>query len=173
MQALLKTFPNYSRTLDTNRTNKNNKVDGLAGGGSTGRDSSPPQFGAALREMKPPVVSPPPHHSRDSGLVSHEDLTQFAESLQMEIVNLREELGAKDQRVAELQASLVHLAQQQREAENQRRATVTLLANRDSQLSELTARLSELERQNKGLQQSLATQQARWVTQRPSDWALR
>ncbi|XP_076468505.1 LOW QUALITY PROTEIN: uncharacterized protein LOC143299204 [Babylonia areolata] len=109
-------------------------------------------------------VQPPPHvptsKHRSHGFVNHEDLTLFAESLQLEVVKLRESLSSKEQRVSELESLTSSLQAQNTQLQelltDHLNESQHSLASKDAEMSDLQTRLRDLETQNLHLQQAVA-----------------
>ncbi|KAK7109392.1 uncharacterized protein [Littorina saxatilis] len=122
----------------------------------------------SVTSFLPPPDMAPPHPQGSSSLVKHEDLTQFAESLQLEVVKLREELADRERQVAQLQTTLAsltahnaHLHKLVATDVSTRTVSQDALAVKELQLSELREKVFNVEKQNACLQQALAQEQAR------------
>lgn len=126
-------------------------------------------------ELPLPDIAPPRNLNHTApGFVNHDDLTQFADSLQLEVVKLRESLAGKEQQVWELQELVRSLTAQnadlQRLADDKRNASAEeVLALRERELSDLKMKICEVEKQNVCLQQALIEQQTQSTAARRQD----
>ena len=140
----------------------------LQGGGSVRRS----QCGEGLLDdvqragFRLPDMAPPRAALASSTLVKREDLTLFAESLQLEVVKLRDSMASRDQQLADLRNLLssitVENADLQKLLEGKQSASEDALAAKDAEIAELRRKLSEIDRQSVYLQQTLIQEQAKW-----------
>nr|KAG5686376.1 hypothetical protein BaRGS_018684 [Batillaria attramentaria] len=114
----------------------------------------------------PPRAVGPPHRpiSTDStSFLNKEDLAMFAESLQLEVVNLRDSLASREKEVKELQGMVSSLERQnaslQQVVLGKQHALDEMLSVKDRELSDLRRRVGALEKQNANLQQAITTKQ--------------
>lgn len=153
LDLLLNTVPPSTQSQGHYRTN------GHTPNGQAGVTSSRPGW--------PPravAIHPPARPSPDSaGFLNKDDLALFAESLQLEVVRLRESVASKEKKVSELQEIVCSLESQyaglQQQLLGKQHASAEMVYVRDRELSDLRRRVGALENQNANLQQALAAKQ--------------
>nr|KAG5692528.1 hypothetical protein BaRGS_009478 [Batillaria attramentaria] len=139
------------------------RTNGIAPNGRVGVAANEEPF---PRPGWPPRAVGPPHRpiSTDStSFLNKEDLAMFAESLQLEVVNLRDSLASREKEVKELQGMVSSLERQnaslQQVVLGKQHALDEMLSVKDRELSDLRRRVGALEKQNANLQQAITTKQ--------------